>query len=94
MLVQFALRPAVSEMQDCQKSGVHRMTPNWTWTLNSQKYPIYTKDLPSEAPILVRFTPRLAVSEIQGRQKSEVHRMIRNWTWTFSSQKYPIYNTY
>ncbi len=22
------------------------MTPNWTWTLDSQKYPVYTKNLP------------------------------------------------
>ncbi len=22
------------------------MTPNWTWTLNSQKYPVHTKDYP------------------------------------------------
>ncbi len=25
---------------------MHWMTPNWTWTLNSQKYPIYSKYLP------------------------------------------------
>ncbi len=25
---------------------MHPMTPNWTWTLNSQKYSIYTKYLP------------------------------------------------
>ncbi len=30
------------------------MTPNWTWTLNNQKYPVYTKDLLPEAQILVR----------------------------------------
>ncbi len=28
-----------------QKIGIHRMTPNWTWTPNSQKYSIYTKYL-------------------------------------------------
>ncbi len=28
------------------KSEMHRMTPNWTWTLNSQKYSMYTKYLP------------------------------------------------
>ena len=37
---------AVSEIQGRQKSEMHRMTPNWTWTLNSQKYTVYTKCLP------------------------------------------------
>ncbi len=46
ILVRFALRLAVSEIQGLQKSEMHRVTPNWTWTLNSQKYSIYTKYLP------------------------------------------------
>ena len=46
------------------------MTPNWTWTLNSQKYPVYTKDLP-QRPQFVQFRSTTTVSEIQGRQKSE-----------------------
>ena len=49
MLVRFALWLAVSEIQHVQgpqKSETHRMTPNWTWTLNNQKYPTYTKYLP------------------------------------------------
>ena len=25
---------------------MHRLTPNWTWTLNSQKYLMYTEHLP------------------------------------------------
>ncbi len=25
---------------------MHRVTPNWTWTLNSQKHPMWTKYLP------------------------------------------------
>ncbi len=29
-----------------RKSEMHQMTPNWTWTLNSQNYPVYTKGLP------------------------------------------------
>ncbi len=41
-----------------------RMIPNWTWTLNSQKYPAYTRYLPREAQILVRFALRPAVSKI------------------------------
>ena len=28
------------------KLEMHRMTPSWTWRLNSQKYSIYTKYLP------------------------------------------------
>ncbi len=27
------------------KSEMHRMTPNWNWTFNSQKYPVYAKCL-------------------------------------------------
>ncbi len=53
------------------------MTPNWTWTLNSQKYFILQLLTP-DAHILVRFALQLAVSEIQhvqGRRKSEMHRM-------------------
>ena len=46
ILVRFALRLAVSEKQGCKKSKMHWVTQNWTWTLNSQKYSIYTKDLP------------------------------------------------
>ncbi len=49
ILVRFALRLAVSETQHVQggrKSEMHRMIPNWTWTLNSQKYSMYTKYLP------------------------------------------------
>ena len=44
ILVRFALRLAVSEIQGCQKLVMHRMTPNWTH--NSQKYPVYSKHLP------------------------------------------------
>ncbi len=41
ILVRFALRFAVSEIQHVlvhgpQKSEIHRMTPNWISTLNSQ----------------------------------------------------------
>ena len=55
------------------------MTPNWPWTLDSQKYFIYTKDLAPEDQIFVCFTLRLSVSVIHGRQKSEMHRMTPNW---------------
>ena len=57
-LVHFALRLAVSEIhvQGGQKSEMHRMTPNWTWTLNSQKYSTGIHwILNPEAQILVHF---------------------------------------
>ena len=73
---------------------MHRVTPNWTWTLNSQKYSIYTKDLPQRPKFWVRFTLCVAVSEIQCQQNMEMHRMTPNWTWTFDSQKYTVYMTY
>ena len=45
MLVRFTLRLAVSEIQDRQ-SEKHRMTTNWTWIRNRQKYPVYTNEWP------------------------------------------------
>ena len=58
---------------------IHGITPNWTWTLNSQKYSTYTKYLPLR-PIFFffffffgRFALRLAVSDIQGWRN-------RKWT--------------
>ncbi len=100
ILVRFAIRLAVSKIQHLQsqwKLEIHRMTPNWTWRLNSQKYSIYTKCLPHEAQILDCFTLRLAISEIQHVQdwrKSEMHRMTPNWTWRINSKKYFIYTKY
>ncbi len=48
IFARFALGLAVSEIQGHQKSKMHRMTPNWTSTLNSQNYStsIYTRYLP------------------------------------------------
>ena len=68
----------------------NRMTPNWTWTLNSQKYPLYTAYTP-EAKILVCFALRLPVPEIQCRQKSEMDRMTEYWNWKNNCQNYSIY---
>ena len=68
------------------------MTPNWTWTLDSQKYSVYTKYLPvSKGPFWVHFALQLAVSDIQGRQKLEMYRMTPKWTLTINSQKCFIY---
>ena len=37
---------AVFQIQDCQKSEMHRMTSDWLWTLNGKKYPVCNKYLP------------------------------------------------
>ncbi len=42
----FAPFRSTIKIQGCRKSETHRMTPTWTWTLNSQKYSVYTKYLP------------------------------------------------
>ncbi len=43
-LVHFALQPAVSEMQGCQKKLENALNdPKMKLTLNSQKYSIYTE---------------------------------------------------
>ncbi len=74
------------------KWEIHRMTPNWILTLNSQMNSTYTKYLlNTEVHIFVRFALRLAFSEIQGCQKSEMHWVTLNWTWTLNSQRYSIY---
>ncbi len=84
---------AVSEIQGCQKSEMHGMAANGTWTLNSQKYTLNTYTH-AEVRMLVRFVVWLAVSEVKGRQKSEMQGMSPNWTWTLNSQKYSLYTTY
>ncbi len=40
ILIRFALRPAVFEIQ-ASLGQVHQMTPKWHWTLQGQRYPIY-----------------------------------------------------
>ncbi len=42
ILVYFAVWTLVFKLQGPRKSVMHWMTPNYTWTLNSQKYFIYT----------------------------------------------------
>ncbi len=49
ILVRFALRPAVFEIQvwrKSKKSEMHRQNPKWPCTLNGQRYPTYTTHLP------------------------------------------------
>ena len=44
--LHFALRPAIFEIQDCWKSEISemfRMTSDWLWNLNSQKYLVCTR---------------------------------------------------
>ena len=76
------------------KMEMHHMTPNWPWTLNSDKYSVCTKDLPLSADILVYFAVWTLVFKIQGPQKSELHWMTPTEIWTLNSQKYPIYTKY
>ena len=42
----FAIWPEVFQIQCRRKLEMHRMTQNWTSTLNSQNYSLYTKHLP------------------------------------------------
>ncbi len=72
---------AISEIQHVHvqgqwKSKMHRMTPDWTWTLNSQKYSLYILNTPLSPKILVRFALQLAVSEI------EYVQVAKNWKCT------------
>ena len=90
IMVCLALQQAVSEIQGRQKSEMHWMTPNWTGTLNSQKYPVYTKDLPPRPKFWSAFF------KIYGRRKSELHWMTPIWTWEHLTVKSTLctLNTY
>ncbi len=69
---------------------MHRMTPNWTWTLSSLKYSIYTICL---SP-MTKFGPffsticRFRDTTFSRSAKSKMHRMTAHWTWTLNSQRY------
>ncbi len=74
----FALRPSVSEIRffrKSEKAGMQRMTSDWPYTLNSQKYPVYSKYLPIR-PQICSFWPaiskyrRLYVKRPKQAQKS------------------------
>ncbi len=41
--VRFALRPSLFEIQGYWKSEMHQMTPEWSWALYCQKYPVFSK---------------------------------------------------
>ena len=62
------------------------MTPNWLWTLNSDKYSVGTKDLPLRLKCWSILLYDYWFSTHKVGRKSEMHRMTRNWTWTLNSQ--------
>ena len=72
------------------------MTPNWTWTLNSQRYSTYTKCLPLR-PNFGRFRSTISRFRDTRSSKKEMPRMTPNWTSTlyspFKSTMY-TWNTY
>ncbi len=73
---------------------MNRMTPNWTWILNSQKYSIdYTKCIPRGS----KFHPfRSMTNRFRDTRSSKirVHWVTPSETWTLNSQKYLIYTKY
>ncbi len=77
-----------------KKLEMHRMTPNWPWTPNSDKYSATTKEL----PLSLKFWSILLCdhwfSRCKVAPKPEIHWMTPNWTWTLNSQKYSIYTKY
>ena len=90
ILVRFALQIAVSEIQGRQKSETHRMPPNWTWTLNSQKYPVYTKYVllrPKFWSGLLYDQPFSRYKVVDKSEISEMYRMTSNWHWNAKSKK-------
>ncbi len=84
--------PDYLRKQGRQKLEMHRMTPNWTWTLNNDKYCAGTKNSG------VKFWSILLHDDWYSRYKvarnSEMHRMTPKWTWTLNSPKNSIYTKY
>ncbi len=78
------------------KIGKHRMTQNWTWTLNS-KNTLYTKYMLNtyvRGPNIGPFSSASSRFLDTRLSKSEMHRITPNWTWTRNSQKYPTCTKY
>ena len=73
ILIRLVLRPAVVEIQGRwkseKKSEMCRMISDCPCTLNSQKYPIYTKAVP-----LCPFCSKTSLFPDKGCWKSEMHR--------------------
>ncbi len=55
IFMHFALQSAIFEIQGCGKSEKHRMTSDWLWTLNCQKYTVFTECLPQRHKFLSVF---------------------------------------
>ncbi len=68
---------------------------NWTWTLNSLKYPVYIKYLPLEAQILVLLAliPRYTVIKYQKctewPQTEVEHLTVKSTLYTCTKNTYP-----
>ncbi len=56
--LSFALRRAIFQIKGCQKSEMHRITADWPWTLNCQKYLVYIEYLAPKAQISLCFARR------------------------------------
>ncbi len=87
-LVRFALRPALFEIQATLRQ-VHRMTPNWPWTLQCQITLYYITTVP-ESQISLRFALQPEVLELQAILR-HVHWMTSKWPWTLLGQRYTTY---
>ncbi len=81
-------RPTTTSFRDTglPKIEVYRMKPNWTWTLNSQEYPFYTKY--PWGPNFGPFRPMISRFRHTSTRfvKIGMHQMTPNWTWTRNSQ--------
>ncbi len=72
------------------------MTINWTWTLNSQNYPV-TRSTYNRSANVSQFHSTMSCfrdTRLQDCRKSEIHRMTPNWSWKLNSQRYYVYIKY
>ena len=82
---RFSLQPAILEIQGCcksRKTKMYWMTSYWLWTLNSQKYLIYT------------FALRPAIFKTQGCWRSEMHWMTSKLPRILDRKKYFAFTKY
>ncbi len=84
-LVHFTLRPVVFHIWGCWKLKVYWMTSDWPWTLNCQKYPVYTEYLPPRP----KFSSVLLYNPLFSRYKAVENQKCTNWPWTDLS-KVPV----
>ncbi len=62
---------------------MHRITPEYSWTLKGQMYSVYIKYLP---PSCSHFCDTILLKI----RKSEMHRMTPDWSEALNSQNYPV----